>query len=120
MLSGIYGPTLVMKFENFMHMSLHLGWGDMLSQVAMPAIEQIVANHSWMCSEVTNDDLTEDQAVDDLLHWDSDDVFGLLGSDNVFWLGSEEESLFISLRNEIEAEMRSGASYQEAIAEWWK
>lgn len=101
-------------------MSIHLGWSDILSQVAMPAIEKIVANHSWMCSEATNDELTEDQAVDDLLHWEPDYVFGLLGSDDFRWLGSEDEALFISLRGEIEDEMRSGSSYQEAIDEWYK
>lgn len=109
-----------MKFENFMKLSRHLGWQDMLSQVAMPAIEEIINNHLEMISDVTGDCFDEDHVVTDLLQWSSDEVFWLLSPSRYSSLTSYYKSMFISLRNEIETEMRSGSSYQEAISEWWK
>lgn len=109
-----------MKFENFMKLSRHLGWQDMLSQVAMPAIQEIVDNYLALKARWGFGGLSEEKAVARLLEWSPEGVFALLGYNGEDWAGSKEEHMFISLRGEIEFEMRSGSSYQEAIAEWYK
>ena len=75
-----------------------------------------------MINERTGDVLSPEEAVPALLeHYTADDIFGLLGDDgDINYLGSEHEQLFISLRGEIEMEMRKGVPFNLAIAEWYK
>lgn len=81
-----------------------LGWGDMLASVALPAIDRII--------EVTG--IQDTEVVES---FSDTELFTCLG----FPLNSLSEIKdFQNLRYEIEQEMFHGASYQEAIDEWFK
>ena len=86
-------------------LSEKLGWGDMLTQVAIPALIEIIR---------VADDYNVDCLSDNL---SSDTVFSLLAGPDVY---GNELSQFVSLRGEIEECMRHGYSYVESINEWWK
>lgn len=107
---------------NDLHLELskHLGWGAMLATVALPALNSIICNHIACVADATGYPETEEQATACLLGMDSDKVFGYLICDEIQMLGSEDEHLFISLREEVEDCMRSGMSHTDAIAEWYK
>lgn len=91
--------TLAIKLSNM------LGWGDMLSHVALPAIDAIL-EQAAKCG------ITYEY----LLTLDSNDIFGLLAGDCT----AEDCESFVALRFEIESAMMNGAPYTEAINEWWK
>jgi hypothetical protein len=77
-----------------------LGWGDMLAQVAIPACEEIL----------------EHITIDEASKMTANRIFGVLGGS-----APEEDILsLISLRAEIEYEMRHGVNHWDAISEWWK
>lgn len=81
-----------------------LGWGDMLASVAMPAIDRIIEVSGIQDTEVVES-------------FSGTELFTCLG----FPLNSLcEIKDFQNLRWEIEQEMFHGASYQEAIDEWFK
>lgn len=81
-----------------------LGWGDMLASVAMPAISRII--------EVTG--IQDTEVVES---FSDTELFTCLG----FPFNSLSEIKdFQNLRYEIEQEMFRGASYQDAINEWFK
>ena len=81
-----------------------LGWGAMLASVAIPAIDKII----------------ESTGIQDINVLDQ-----YLASELFIYLGHPFDHLpeikeFMNLRWEIEHEMFRGASYQEAINEWFK
>ena len=98
-----------------------LGWGDMLAEIALPAIQVIINSFANISMEMYG--ISESK-----LHLD--EVMPRMEADNLFsflLLSSVEDGyshkdlqLFISLRGEIEDYMRHGCNYQEAIAEWFK
>ena len=111
-----------MKYEKF-HLQLidKLGWGDMLAEIAIPAIDSILSNYIGNIAEATGDVLDSELAASCLIDkWDGDHIFGLLAATSSRFYGSEDEKLFISLRNEIEYLMRNDEPHELAIAEWWK
>lgn len=80
-----------------------LGWGEMPASVSIPAIDRIIE-------------------VSGIHYVDSVDMFRPY---ELFLLMGAPDSLthltdFLNLRCEIENEMFKGASYQEAINEWFK
>lgn len=98
-----------------------LGWGDMLAEIALPAIDTIVSHYIGLISDATGDVLRPDHAAEFLInHWNSDSIFGLLWLNELGYEDSSELAQFISLRGKIETDMRHGYNYQEAIAEWFK
>lgn len=101
-----------------------LGWGDMLASVAMPAIDRIITNYSNVLFEmygVSEEDLHEDWLEYDMLRIPADYLFGYLYISSIDDCYNKELcNMFRSLRWEIEQEMFHGASYQEAIDEWFK
>lgn len=101
-----------------------LGWGDMLASVAMPAVDRIITNYSNILFEmygVGKEDLHEDWLEYDMLRIPADYLFGYLYISSIDDCYNKELcDLFRSLRWEIEREMFNGASYQEAINEWFK
>lgn len=81
-----------------------LGWGDMLASVATPAIDRIIEVSGIQDTEVVES-------------FSDTELFTCLG----FPFNSLSEIKdFQNLRYEIEQEMFHGASYQEAIDEWFK
>jgi hypothetical protein len=101
--------------------SAKLGWGDMLAKIALPAIDTIVSHFIGFIFDATGDVLRPNHAAEFLINrWDSDSIFGLLWLNELGYADSPEFTQFISLRGEIEAYMRRGYNYQEAIAEWFK
>lgn len=106
-----------------------LGWGDMLASVAMPAIDRIINNYVNIQSEIygiTAEDIWEDGEFSegikkDILNVPADYLFGYLYISSINNCYNKELcNMFRSLRWEIEQEMFHGASYQEAIDEWFK
>lgn len=98
-----------------------LGWGDMLAEIALPAIDTIVSHYIGLISDATGDILRPEDAAQFLVnHWHSEDIFGLLWLNELGYEDSPELAQFISLRGEIEDYMRHGCNYQEAIAERFK
>lgn len=81
-----------------------LGWGEMLASVALPAIDKII-------------EVTGIQNAEVVESFSDTELFTCLG----FPLNNLSEIKdFQNLRYEIEREMFNGASYQEAIDEWFK
>ena len=118
-------PTLhVYPINMYQFTDLHLaisdklGWGDMLAKIALPAIQQILENAAEQCSAQIEEPVGYELLEDDILAMSSDALFTLLYSSK--HLSEEGQHLFLSLRGEIEACMRHGYNYQEAIAEWFK
>lgn len=93
-----------------------LGWGDILAEIALPAINTIVSHYIGLVSDATGDILRPDLAAEFLVnHWDSNSIFGLLWLNELGYEDSPELAQFISIRGEIEADMRMGFSYKTAI-----
>lgn len=82
---------------------MKLGWGEMPASVAIPAINKIIE-----VSGIQHADFV------DMFH--SYELFLLMGSPASLTHPTD----FLNLRWEIEREMFNGASYQEAINEWFK
>ena len=102
-----------------------LGWGDMPAKVADPAIDRIITNYSNVLFEmygVSEEDLHEDWLEYNMLRIPADYLFGYLYISSIDDVCYNKElcDMFRSLRWEIEQEMFHGASYQEAIDEWFK
>lgn len=103
-----------------LHLALseRLGWGAMLAKVAIPAINEIIANFGREYKHVHGKELTTEECGQRLLNIEhSDNIFGYL----LFW-GDDYflYPMFLSLRGDIEHWMFSGSSHQEAIDEWFK
>ena len=111
-----------MLYEKFhLAISNKLGWGDMLSKIAMPAIEAIVTNHAAHINDCTGDVIGANIVAESLLldSWSSDDVFSLLASP--YYIDWQVDMLnFIKLRSNIETEMRRGVPFRLAISKWYK
>ena len=110
-----------MTYESYhLAISNKLGWGDMLAEIALPAINMIISNFLGMINDRTGDVLSPEEVTPALLeNYTADDIFGLLGDDgDLNYLGSPQEKVFVSLRFEIEAFMRDGFSFVEARREW--
>lgn len=89
-------------FDLYMAISHKLGWDNMLSHIAIPAIKQIVDNYTLpKCY---------------LLELDGNNLFGLLIGECTV----HDWNMFVSLRGEIEYEMFHGITHPEAIDEWFK
>ena len=80
-----------------------LNWDTMDSEIAIPAVEEIISNFPGN--------------PEALLAFNSDHLFGLLLKGDIPY---DDWFTFISLRNEIESSMFNGASYYDAINEWFK
>ena len=110
-----------MELMYYQALSEKLGWNDMLSHIAIPAIDVIINNHNSHVSDCTGDCINCPESTVDILvnYWNADDIFALLMTPD-FLEYENHKDLFIALRSEIEASMRKGCSHQEAIAEWYK
>lgn len=106
-----------------------LGWGDMLAEIALPAIDRIISRFLGKIAETTGDVLPMYAAEVLVIYpkWTPDIIFGLLCPDELSSVrcvpGFDPHfpyEMFIGLRGEIESYMRNGYNYQEAIAEWFK
>lgn len=105
-------------------------WGDMLTQIAIPAIQQIINNCAFVISDTYGISMTyllkEDSELHeafckDILNIPADKLFGWLIIDSIeACCNLEAIHDFINLRGEIEREMRKGKSHNEAITEWYK
>lgn len=108
----------------YLAISDKLGWGEMPASVAIPAIHRIIINYSNVLFEmygVSEEDLHEDWLEYDMLRIPADFLFGYLHIASIDDCYNQEMcEMFRSLRGEIEQEMFKGASYQEAINEWFK
>lgn len=114
-----------------LHLAINdkLGWGDMLAEIALPAIDRIISRFLSNIAEATGDVLPMEAAEALVVYpkWTPDDIFGLLCPDELSSVrcvpGFDPHfpyEMFIGLRGEIEAYMRRGYNYQKAIAEWFK
>lgn len=108
--------------QNYTSLAHKLGWDDMQSHIAIPAIILILSHYIGMIFDATGDIIGPDDATAVLVaNWDANEIFGLLLMDDFLkYEGSEELSQFISLRGEIEDYMRKGYTHEQAIAEWYK
>lgn len=96
-----------------------LGWGDMLAEIALPAIDRMITNYIGHFSDATGDILSVEDAGSVMSGFESDDLFSLIASPYYPEWEQMRDDL-INLRGEIEEYMRRGYDYQTAIAEWFK
>ena len=100
-----------------------LGWGDILAEIALPAINYMATALIHVITIETGDLISDERALESLSEdYTSDEIFGLLAPIDFITRSHWNEMVhdFISLRGEIEEHMRRGHNYQEAIAEWFK
>lgn len=91
------------KLSECLQLSEMLGWGDILSQIALPACEEILH--------------ISGKSIKELSKLRPNEIFGFLGGADIT---HEDYLSLISVRSEIEYEMRHGVNHQNAISEWWK
>lgn len=107
--------------DSHVAISKKLGWDEMPAIVAIPAIDKIVNTAIDKRYEIMHNRISFECMANALIkRWSADDVFTLLIDDAKSSLTQYMKKMFISLRCEIEDEMMSGSSYQEAINEWFK
>lgn len=98
-----------------------LGWGDMLAEIALPAIDRIINGFANTSMEMYGISESELHLEETMPKTDADVLFTYLLVQTVEDKYSLEDlHLFISLRGEIEDYMRHGDDYQTAINEWYK
>ena len=110
---------------NNLHLAISkkLGWGDMLAEIALPAINYMATALIHVVTIETGDLISDERALYALSKsYTPDEVFGLLAPIDFITKSHWDEMVhdFISLRWEIEDCMRHGMRHQEAIAEWFK
>ena len=98
-----------------------LGWGDMLAEIALPAIDRIVNNFANVSMEMYGVPEAELHLDEVMLKMEADVLFSYLITSSI----EDHYSLkdihdFINLRGEIEYGLRCGYDYKSAIAEWFK
>ena len=82
----------------------------------MPTIDIIINNHKCHINDCTGDVLDDKVVAESLLldSWSPDDVFSLLVSpDYSIW--ERDKETMISMRSEIESEMRKGIPFVKAM-----
>lgn len=111
------------RMDYYMALIKKLGWEDMLLHISLPAINKMHENFNYCMYEATLETFSLEEFVACVLSWTnhtSDEIFKYLYVDEICKEDTEDCYLFVSLRWEIEQEMFNGASYQEAIDEWFK
>lgn len=116
-------PESMNKMDYYLAIIEKLGWEDMLLHISLPAIDKMHENFNYCMYEATLETFSLEEFVACVLSWTnhtSDEIFKYLYVDEIFKDDSEDCYLFVSLRWKIEQEMFHGASYQDAINEWFK
>lgn len=111
------------RMDYYMDIIRKLGWEDMLLHISLPAINKMHENFNYCMYEATLETFSLEEFVTCVLSWTnctSDEIFKYLYVDEICKEDTEDCYMFVSLRWEIEQEMFNGASYQEAIDEWFK
>lgn len=111
------------RMNYYMALIKKLGWEDMLLHISLPAIDKMHENFNYCMYEATLETFSLEEFVACVLSWTnhtSDEIFKYLYVDEICKEDTEDCYLFVSLRWKIEQEMFNGASYQEAIDEWFK
>ena len=110
----------MLSLSNYCALASRLGWGAMQVDIAVPAIDKIISHFMWLENERHGATITPEEAVAILLeNWKADQIFGLLGcTDDPNYLGSKDESDFISMRKDIEYFMFRGYMFNNARKEW--
>ena len=120
----IYTPTNMYQFTDLhLAISKKLGWGDMLAEIALPAINHMASSLIHIITIETGNLISNERALESVSKdYTPDECFGLLAPIDFITKSTLNEMVndFISLRGEIEDYMRRGYNYQEAIAEWFK
>lgn len=93
-----------------------LGWSDMLSHVAINAIDTIVSNHMEIAEDRHGEEMTPEISTAWLMGLTPKQVFGFLGYDqDPNYLGSPAEERFIELKPFFEYAAKSAKTCGEAI-----
>jgi len=101
--------------------SAKLGWGDMLAEIALPAVDRIVNNFANVSMEMYGMSEAELHLYEVMPKMEANVLFSYLLTSSVEdHYSLKEIHDFINLRGEIENDMRHGIPHQEAIAEWFK
>ena len=111
------------KMDYYCAIIKKLGWEDMLLHVSLPAIDKMHENFNHCMYEATLETFSLEEFAACVLSWTnhtSDEIFKYLYVDEIFKEDTEDCHMFVSLRWEIEREMRKGESYWVAINEWFK
>ena len=105
------------KLQLMQSLAKVLGWGDMQSSIAIPAIEEMINTHIARIAEVSGD-VYAPEDCEYLLKWKSDDLFGLLmPCEDVAHWNPRKYHDFLAMRGEIEGCMLVGYSHKKAIEE---
>ncbi len=109
--------------EGVLQLSQKLGWGDMLTQIAIPAIKRIINNFRDEHTCITGEPCSSEEAVECMLrYYTADDVFCLLffdsiGNNDPEWTIKVNYKGLIAMRPFIEALMREGFSFEQTTLE---
>lgn len=109
--------------EGVLQISRKLGWGDMLTQIAIPAIKRIIKNFQDEGVCIAGESCSQEEAIEYMLrYYTADDVFALLffdslGNNDPEWTIKANYKGLIAMRPFVEALMREGFSFEKATLE---
>lgn len=94
-----------------------LGWSDMLSHVAINAIDTIVSNHMEIAEDRHGEEMTPEISTAWLMGLTPKQVFGFLGyNQDPNYLGSPQEQRFIELKPFFDDAAKQAHTCKDAIA----
>ena len=107
------------EIENVVALVNKMKWHDMPFQVVMGTVSILVTNYCSMISDITGDQVSDEEAVENLLKWEPKDIWAqLFYCDYVSHTDKEAIAYGTLLRREIEFYMRKGETFYQACEEW--
>lgn len=109
--------------EGVLQISQKLEWGDILAQIAIPAIKRIINNFQDEHACIAGESCSQEEAIECMLrYYTADDVFALLffdslGNNDPEWTVKINYKGLKAMRPFIEVLMREGFSFEKATLE---
>ena len=107
------------EIENVVALVNKMGWYDMPFQVVMGTVSILVTNYCSMISDTTGDQVSDEEAVENLLKWEPKDIWAqLFYCDYTSHTDKEAIACGTLMKGEIEVYMKMGYTFYQACKEW--
>ena len=106
------------EIDNLVALVNKMKWYDMPFQVVMSTVSILVTNYCSMISDTTGDQVSDEEAVENLLKWEPKDIWAqLFYCDYTSHTDKESIAYGTLMKGEIEACMRMGDTFYQACKE---